>query len=48
MKGGDQPEAVDTPDGRMHVHWDQSAAATQHSQLAFFAEFLAATGVLER
>jgi hypothetical protein len=39
---------VDTPGGRMHVRWDQGAAATPHGQLVYFAEFLAATGVFER
>ena len=34
--------------GRMHVRWDEGAAATPHGQLVFFAEFLAATGVFER
>ena len=32
----------------MHVHWDESASATAHGQLVFFAEILAATGVFER
>ena len=32
----------------MHVRWDAGAAATPHGQLAYFAEFLAATGVFER
>ena len=39
---------VDTLGGRIHVRWDQGAAATPHGQLVFFAEFLAATGVFER
>ena len=47
-KGGDQPQVVDTLGGRMHVRWDEGAAATAHGQLVFFAEFLAATGVFER
>lgn len=42
------PQVVDTLGGRMHVRWDQEAAATPHGQLVFFAEFLAATGVFER
>lgn len=45
---GDQPQVVDTLGGRMHVRWDQDAAATPHGQLVFFAQFLAATGVFER
>lgn len=36
---------VDTPGGRIHVQWDHQASATPNSQLTFFAEFLAATGV---
>ena len=32
---------VDTLGGRMHVRWDDGAAATPHGQLVFFAEFLA-------
>jgi len=47
-EGGDQPQVVDTLGGRMHVRWDEGAAATPHGQLVFFAEFLAATGVFER
>jgi hypothetical protein len=47
---GDAPEAqvVDTLGGRMHVRWDEGAAATPHGQLVYFAEFLATTGVFER
>jgi len=44
----DAPQVVDTLGGRMHVRWDEQAAATPHGQLVFFAEFLAATGVFER
>lgn len=32
----------------MHIRWDESAAATPHGKLVFFAEFLATTGVFER
>jgi hypothetical protein len=39
---------VDTMGGRMHVHWDESAQATPHGQLVFFAEFLATAGVFDR
>jgi hypothetical protein len=38
---------VDTPGGRIHVQWDHSASATPNAQLAFFAEFLASTGVYD-
>jgi hypothetical protein len=41
-------QVVDTLGGRMHVRWDETAAATPHGQLVFFAEFLATTGVFER
>lgn len=47
-EGTDQSRVVDTLGGRMHVRWNEGAAATPHGQLAFFAEFLAATGVFER
>ena len=37
---------VDTMGGRMHVRWDDSAQATPHGQIAFFAElFVTATAV---
>ena len=39
--------ALDTPGGRIHVQWDHGASATPNAQLAFFAEFLATTGVYE-
>jgi hypothetical protein len=42
-----QAMAVDTPGGRIHVQWDHEARATPNAQLAFFAEFLCATGVYE-
>ena len=38
---------VDTPGGRIHVQWDHDASATPNAQLAFFAEFLATTGVYD-
>ena len=34
--------------GRMHVRWDETAQATPHGQLVFFADFLATSGVFER
>lgn len=43
-----EPMVVDTMGGRIHVHWDESAAATPNGQLVFFAEFLACTGVFDR
>jgi hypothetical protein len=42
-----EPQVVDTLGGRMHVRWDDGAAATPHGQLVFFAEFLATTGVFD-
>ncbi len=39
---------VDTMGGRMHVRWDDTAQATPHGQIAFFAEFLATAGVFDR
>lgn len=42
-----QAMAVDTPGGRIHVQWDPGASATPNAHLAFFAEFLAATGIYE-
>jgi hypothetical protein len=42
------PQVVDTLGGRMHVRWDEHAAATPNGQLVFFAQFLAATGVFDR
>ncbi len=41
-------QVVDTLSGRLHVRWDETAPATPHGQLVFFAEFLATTGVFER
>ena len=45
---GDEAMVVQTLGGRMHVQWDEAAAATPHGQLVFFAEFLATAGVFER
>jgi hypothetical protein len=42
-----QPIAVDTPGGRIHVQWDHNASASPNAQLAFFAEFLSATGLYD-
>jgi hypothetical protein len=41
---------VQTMGGRIHVPWDETARATPHGQLVFFAEFLATAGagVFER
>ncbi|WP_454693480.1 hypothetical protein [Achromobacter aegrifaciens] len=32
----------------MHVRWDETAQATPHGQVEFFAEFLATAGVFDR
>ena len=37
----------ETPGGRIQIRWDFEASATPNAQLAFFAEFLATTGVYE-
>jgi len=39
--------AVNTMGGRMHVRWAETAQATPHGQIVFFAELLAA-GVFDR
>jgi hypothetical protein len=39
--------AVQTMGGRMHVRWDQTAQATPHGQIVYFAEFLATAGIFE-
>jgi len=39
---------VHTLGGRMHVRWDETAQATPHGQLVFFAEFLATAGLFDR
>ena len=47
-RASEQAMVVDTMGGRMHVHWDETAQATPHGQLVFFAEFLATAGVFDR
>ena len=37
-----------TMGGRMHVRWDETAQATPHGQVVFFAEFLGTAGVFDR
>jgi hypothetical protein len=39
--------SVETPGGRIQIRGDLEASATPNAQLAFFAEFLATTGVYE-
>ena len=45
---GEESMVVQTMGGRMHVRWDETARATPHGQLVFFAEFLATAGVFDR
>ena len=45
---GSELTVADTMGGRMHVRWDERAAATPHGQLVFFAEFLATAGIFDR
>ena len=45
---GEEAMVVQTMGGRMHVRWDETARATPHGQLVFFAEFLATAGVFDR
>ncbi|MFV0487624.1 MAG: transposase [Vibrio fluvialis] len=47
-QAGEQAMAVDAMGGRMHVRWDETAQATPHGQIVFFAEFLATAGVFDR
>jgi hypothetical protein len=47
-KASEEAMVVDTMGGRMHVRWDETAQATPHGQLMFFAEFLATAGVFDR
>jgi hypothetical protein len=47
-KASEEAMVVQTMGGRMHVRWDETARATPHGQMVFFAEFLATTGVFER
>ena len=39
--------SVETPGGRIHIHWDNEASATPNALLAIFAEFLAPAEVFE-
>jgi hypothetical protein len=40
--------AVQTMGGRMHVRWDETAQATPHGQIAYFAEFLETAGIFDK
>ncbi len=39
---------VDAMGGRVNVRWDETAQATPHGQIVFFAEFRATAGVFDR
>jgi hypothetical protein len=39
--------AVQSMGGRMHVRWDDTAPATPHGQLVYFAQFLATAGIFD-
>jgi hypothetical protein len=47
-QAGEDAMVVDTMGGRVHVRWDETAQATPHGQIVFFAEFLATAGVFDR
>ena len=42
-----EPVMVQTPGRRIEVNWEPEAAATAQAQLAFFAAFLATSGVYQ-
>jgi len=48
VERADESMQVRTPGGVFSVRWDQRGSATALGQLAFFAEYLEATGLFER
>lgn len=48
VEAADESMQVRTPGGVFSVRWDQRGSATALGQLAFFAEYLEATGLFER
>ena len=48
VEAADQAMRVRTPGGVFSVRWDEQGSATALGQLAFFAEYLEATGLFER
>ena len=48
LKPVDEAMRVHTPGGVFSVRWDERGSATALGQLAFFAEYLQATGLFER
>jgi len=47
-QASEEQMVVHTMGGRVHVQWDETAQATPHGQIVFFAEFLATAGVFDR
>jgi len=47
-QASEQAMVAHTLGGRVHVRWDETAAALPRGQIVFFAEFLATAGVFER
>ncbi|WP_241974469.1 hypothetical protein [Paraburkholderia sp. BL17N1] len=47
-QASEEAMVADTMGGRMRVRWDDTAQATPHGQIVFFAEFLATAGVFDR
>lgn len=47
VEAADEAMRVRTPGGVFSVHWDERGSATAMGQLAFFAEYLEATGLFE-
>ncbi len=47
VEASDEPMRVQTPGGVFSVRWDKHGSATALGQLAFFAEYLEATGLFE-
>ena len=48
VEPADEAMRVNTPGGVFSVRWDARGSATALGQLAFFAEYLEATGLFER
>lgn len=48
LSAQNEPLLVDTPGGRYHVRWDDSAPATPLGQLVFFAQLLNAGELFSR
>jgi hypothetical protein len=46
-RASEEALVAQTMGGRMQVRWDETAQATPHGQIVFFAEFLATAGVFD-